>query len=443
MTKPRWLLRALIGGALIFGCAPALAQTAASCPDGLPPATRCYSGEDTNGAWYWIAIPRNWNHVLVVHAHGGPRLDPVSAKISRADLKRFAVVVRRGYAWAGTTYRHPGWGVRLAAEDIDNLRRLFVARFGRPKRIILHGQSWGGNVAAKAIELYAKGPNGEHNYDGVMLTSGVIAGGTKAYIFRADLRAVYQYYCHNMPRPDEPQYPLWMGLPADSSLTRHELAERVNQCTGVALPPDERSAAQSLNLANILGVIRIPERTLVAHMAWSTFLFRDMVQRTLDSRSPFSNRHAYYYGSADDEALNRGVTRFDADPRAVAALAHDSDLTGRISVPVITMHAIDDPTAMVEYESVYRDTVAAAGRANLLEQNFTDEHEHSKLADPEYAALLDALGRWIDTGRRPTPGDVAARCLADAQPGDGGCHFVPGYEPGPLFSRVTPRWPVR
>ncbi|HUC65698.1 MAG TPA: hypothetical protein VMA53_09745 [Stellaceae bacterium] len=439
MKTVRRFLPALIGGALMLASAAARAEDTAPCPDTLPAGTRCYSGQDENGAWYWIAIPQNWNNALVVHAHGGPRLEPVSAKISLEDLERFSVVVRQGYAWAGTSYRHPGWGVRLAAADVDNLRRLFIARFGKPKRIILHGQSWGGNVAAKAIELYAKGPGGGRNYDGVMLTSGVIAGATKAYLFRADLRAVYQYYCRNWPRPDEPQYPLWMGLPADSRLTRKDLAERVNDCTGVELPAEQRSATQKQNLKNILDVIRIPRRSLTADMAWATFLFRDMVQRTLASQNPFSNRKALYYGSSDDAALNRDVVRFDADPRAVAALAEDGDLTGKIAVPVITMHAIDDPTAMVEYEAVYHDTVAAAGRSALLVQTFTDEHEHSKLADAEYATLLDALGRWIDSGRRPSAAEVAARCPSFDREGEGGCHFEPGFQPGPLFSRVTPR----
>ena len=47
----------------------------------------------------------------------------------------------------------------------------------------------------------------------MLLTSGVLAVNARAYDFRADLRAVYQYYCRNHPRPDEPpplssrQYP--------------------------------------------------------------------------------------------------------------------------------------------------------------------------------------------------------------------------------------------
>lgn len=76
----------------------------------------------------------------------------------------------------------------------------------------------------------------------------------------------------------------------------------------------------------------------------------------LGGRNPFSNRGVRYSGSHDDAALNAGVERFSADPTAVRDLSYDSDLTGRVTVPVLTLHAIDDPTAFVEHEAAYRDT---------------------------------------------------------------------------------------
>lgn len=433
---------AAFGLALCAASAFVHAQPRSSCPAGLDDAARCYTGIDGNGAHYWIAIPNAWNKTLVMHAHGGPRLTPVGAEGSEEDLERFAVTVRQGFAWAGSTYRRPGYGVRMAAEDTENLRKIFIKAFGKPEHTILHGQSWGGNVAAKAIELYAKAPDGSAVYDGVVLTSGMLAGGTHNYLHRADLRAVYQYYCHNHPRPDEPQYPLWMGLPADAKMSGKELEARINECTGVKLPAAQRSAEQQRKLANILNVIRIPERMLVSHMKWATFMFRDLVQRVLGGRNPFSNRDVAYRGSDDDAVLNKGVERFDADPQAVAQLAADSDMLGTIAVPVLTMHAIDDPTAFVEYESWYHDVVAGAGSQDRLVQTFTDEHEHSKLSDAEYAALFDSLMRWVTTGSRPAPADVAAACAKHEASFSGGCHFKADFRPQPLFSRVAPRAPV-
>ncbi len=433
-------LIALFAGSLFAAHAgTSLAQTATPCPAGLDAVAKCYTGADANGAQYWIALPEQWNKTLVMHAHGGPRLSPIGRDSSREDLERFAVTVRLGYAWAGSSYRRPGYGVRMAAEDTENLRKIFIQTFGRPQHTILHGQSWGGNVAAKGIELYAVNADGTRNYDAALLTSGMLAGGTRNYLHRADLRAVYQYYCRNHPRPDEPQYPLWMGLPADSKLTSKDLKERVNECTGVALPESQRSEAQKRNLANILGVVHIPERTLVSHLNWATFMFRDLTQRVLGARNPFDNRHVVYRGSDDDAALNRGVARFDADPQAVAQLADDSDMQGKLEVPVLTMHAIDDPTAMVEYEAEYRDVVARAGRQDKLVQSFTTEREHSKLADAEYAALFDALMQWIAAGRKPSVDQLAASCEKQSVQFAGGCHFDTKFVPQPLTSRVAPR----
>jgi hypothetical protein len=130
-------------------------------------------------------------------------------------------------------------------------------------------------------------------------------------------------------------------------MTDKEVAERVNECTGVQLPPDKRTEAQQRNLTNITRVLRIPERSLVGHMGWATVLFQDIAQRMLGGRSPFSNLGVKYAGSGDDEALNKAVGRFAADPRAVMEFTRDGDATGDIPVPVLTLHAIDDPTAFV------------------------------------------------------------------------------------------------
>lgn len=393
------------------------------CPASVGQGVSCLSGRDAEGAWYVIAMPANWNRRLIVHAHGGPRTGEPEATDSLEDLDRFSVMVRQGYAWIGSTYRRGGYGVRMAAEDVDNSRKIFWARYGRPERTLLHGQSWGGNVAAKASELYARGEDGALNYDGVLLTNGVLMGGTRAYQFRADLRAVYQYYCRNHPTPQDGAYPVWQGLPANARMTRAELRRRIVECTGLGLSGRDRTAAQSRRMRDILAVTGLQEDELVSHMNWATFLFQDLVQLRLNGRNPFDNSRTVYSGSGDDAALNAGVERFTADPAAVAMLAHDADLTGQISVPTVTLHALHDPTVFFSAEAAYRQTVADAGRSDLLVQSASDESEHSKLEDGGYLTILRALEGWIDSGERPDPAAFQARCLADNPASS--CKFVP------------------
>ncbi|MFI1731208.1 hypothetical protein ACH40E_18720 [Streptomyces acidicola] len=416
-----------------------------ACPSNVAGKATCYRGQDANGAFYAIAVPKHWNGSLIVHAHGGPDLGEGSdPERSTGDLDRWSVMVDEGYAWAGSSYRRGGYGTRMAAADTENLRRLFVDEFGKPERTYVHGQSWGGNVAAKVVEMYGKkhGP-----YDGALLTNGVLAGGSRGYDYRVDLRAVYQYYCQNLPLPSEPQYPLWQGLRPTSTLTTTGLRARLQECTGYASAPQERTPLQQRNLDDILAVTNIPERTLESHLRFSVFTFRDIVHNRLGDRNPFSNDGVWYSGSHDDKALNAGVERFSADPDAQRDLSYDSDLTGQVSIPVLTMHAINDPTAFVEHEAAYRSTLKNALRDKNLVQTFTNESEHSELSNAEYANSVAALAAWVRTGKKPTPQSIASSCASFDRTYGTGCFYDADFRPLPYESRVRPRpgglsWPA-
>jgi hypothetical protein len=401
----------------------------------VPADTRCWFGQDSAGAHYLIAMPATWNGVLVLHAHGGPTLGPVSPARALADLKRWNVWVRSGHAFAASTFRQGGVEVRAAAEDTERLRRIVLQHVAQPKKTILHGQSWGANVAAKGAEMYAAGKP----YDAVLLTSGVLAGGSRAYDFRIDMRVVYQYLCNNHPRPDEPQYPLWMGLPAGDKMSSQQLAERTKECIGHGLPPAQRTPEQAKRLATIAKVMRVPEASVHGHLNWATGHFQDTVQNRTGGRNPWGNIGVRYTGSDNDDALNAAVLRYRADPQAVARMVEDTDLTGRIPVPVISLHAVGDPTAFVEMQSTFLDTMTRGGSADRLVQLYTGHTVHSYLADPVYVAAVQGLLAWAGGGAKPTPEALAQRCQALEAQWGAGCQIQPGYRPPPLESRVYPR----
>ena len=416
--------------------------TPTPCPASVADVADCFTGQDPNGAWYAVAVPHDWAGDLVVHAHGGPDLGAASDPArSVEDLDRWAVMVREGYAWVGSAYRRGGYGTRMAIADTESARQEFVAAFGEPARTFAHGQSWGGDVAAKLVEVHPT------TYDGVLLTNGVLAGASRGYDYRVDLRVVYQYYCGNHPRPTEPQYPLWMGLRKDSTMTSAGLRSRLEECTGVSQAPADRTALQQRNLTDILAVTKVPERTLESHLRFATFTFRDIVHERLGGRNPFSNVGVRYSGSHDDTALNAGVERFAADPSARRDLTWDSDLTGAVSIPTVTLHAIDDPTAFVEHESAYRATRVGAGTDDLLVQAFTRESEHSSLSNSGYAAAMDALATWVGTGEKPTPAGIAGVLPGFDATYGAGCFLDPAFTPASYASRVEARpggraWPT-
>jgi fermentation-respiration switch protein FrsA (DUF1100 family) len=198
---------------------------------------------------------------------------------------------------------------------------------------------------------------------------------------------------------------------------------RIDACTGYSLAPAARTAEQAQRLQNILAVTGIAPNHLDDHMEWATFTMRDLVQR-LGGLNPFDNSQKVYQGSDNDTALNAGIQRFTADPRAVAKLAYDADLSGLIVLPTVTMHATRDPIIPFSVEADYARVVQSAGRADLLVQTATDERAHSSLAETEYLALLTSLTDWIASGQRPQPADIAARCQTLLSTVPAGCHFT-------------------
>ena len=410
---------------------PEAPPQAQACPQGVPAGARCLRGQDTASAHYLIVMPAQWSGVLVVHAHGGPTLGPPSAKRADEDIKRWAITVAEGHAWAGSVFRQGGFAVTTAAEDTERVRRIFVAHVAQPRRTLLHGQSWGAMVATRAAELYPS------SWEGILLTSGVVAG-PATYDFRLDLRAIYQHLCNNHPRPDEPAYALAIGLPADSKLTNAELVARADDCLGVRKPAAQRTPEQARKLKTIVDVLKIPESSVVSHLNWGTFTLRDVVLKN-GGVSPFGNDGVRYVGSSDDAALQAAVPRFKVDAPAAARFAADVDHHGRFAVPVLNAHGIGDATVFVEGTDTLRQRMASAGNGARLVQAYVDSSEHSYWGDAHYPPLFEALLNWVDKGHKPTPAAIAERCrqLRPQQPAD--CRFRPDYVPRPLSSRILPR----
>jgi hypothetical protein len=442
----RYVVSAGLGLIAAVAALPAAAQEAAkalpdttACPESIAAIATCYEIKHPTGAYILAAMPKTWNGNLVVFAHGGPSLVPPKPNGSKNDLDKYSFAVRQGFGWVASSYRREGYGVAMAAEDTDNARKFFIERIAKPQRTIMHGASYGGLVGAKLIETYAKKPDGSVVYDGALLNSPAATGATLNYQHRVDLRVVYQYYCKNLPRPDEAQYPLWQGVAMDSKMSLKDLDAVVDECTGIGHPAAERSETQKQNLANILGVMKYPEGLLVRHLQAATLLFRDIVRKTTDGRNPFGNVGIQYKGSGDDAALNRDVVRFAADPAAVATLAADGDPTGAVPVPVVAIHSINDPQVAVEAEAVYRETVDRAHNGDRLVQAFTDERGHTAQSPPELAAALDGLMQWIEKGTKPTPQSVADACTRLRTSLDGPCRYHPEFNPTPYSTKFYPR----
>lgn len=424
----------LAAALLLGGCAivpKEAAPSASACPTGMPAGVRCLRGQDSAGSHYLIAMPAQWTGVLVVHAHGGPALGEPKASRADEDIQRWSITVAQGHAWAGSVFRQGGFAVTTAAEDTERVRRIFIDHVAQPRRTLLHGQSWGAMVATRAAEIYPQ------SWEGILLTSGVVAGPT-TYDFRLDLRAIYQHLCGNHPRPNEPQYPLSLGLPEGSTFSNAELTARANECLGLNRPAAQRTPEQARKIKTIVDVLKIPENSIVGHLNWGTFTLRDVVNKS-GGASPFGNDAVRYQGSSDDAALNAAVPRFKADTQASARFDADVNHRGRFKVPVLTTHGIRDSTVFVEGNDTLRQRMVAAGNGDRLVQTYVDSGEHSYLGDAIYPPLFEALLQWVEKGEKPTPATIAQRCVSLRPEQPTQCRFLPDYVPRPLATRIAPR----
>ena len=408
-----------------------VAPTKQVCPEGVPAGATCLRGQDSATSHYLIVMPAKWTGVLVVHAHGGPSLGTPKTTRADEDIKRWAITVQEGHAWAGSVFRQGGFAVTTAAEDTERVRRIFIDHVAKPRTTLLHGQSWGAMVATRAGEMFPK------SWDGILLTSGVVAGPT-TYDFRLDIRALYQHLCNNHPRPTEQAYSLTIGLPIDSKLTHAELAQRANECLGTGTPAAQRTPEQAQKLKTIVDVLKMPENSVLSHLNWGTFSLQDVVTKN-GGVSPFGNAGVRYVGSSDDVKLNAAIPRFTADPKAVARFSADVNHEGRFVVPVISAHAINDATVFVEGQDVLRQKMKAAGKDHLLVQTYVDSREHSYWGDAHYPPLFNTLLQWVEKRQKPSPSDIDQQCkqLSSAKPAD--CRFLPNYAVKPIASRIHPR----
>ena len=141
-----------------------------------------------------------------------------------------------------------------------------------------------------------------------------------------------------------------------------------------------------------------------------------------------------------------------ADPSAVKSLEHTSVPTGRLQVPELDMHTISDQLVPVQQENYYRDTVAFAGRSELLRQAFIQRQLHCNFNPSELVAGVLAIQHRVNTGHwgsvaTPTALEASATSLAAADPSLGAAAFIPFFPPplsgnnGPFDPFTGGSWP--
>lgn len=331
-----------------------------------------------NGADFRIDVPENWNGGLVMYCHGysavpGDFKDPKPHPV-------LSVFLQKGYAVAQSGYAAGGWAIQEAVQDTQALLRYFARKYGAPKETYVTGHSMGGFLTMTLLERF---PN---SYDGGLALCGPLTQAAWFMRHRVfDMRVVFDYYFPGvLPPPDK--------VPADFAMSK-ALNEQIQ---GVL---DSRSAPAAA-LRRFTGIHTNPE--LAATLVFFTYILKDLQQR--GGGNPFDNRNIIYEGTGEDNAVNDGVKRYAADPRAAEYLRTWYTPTGRLLRPMLAIHTTYDPLVPPEVPHQYQTLAETAGSAPLFVQQYVKRDGHCAISPEEIARGFDELRDWKTGRARPPAG---------------------------------------
>lgn len=398
------------------------------------------------GAGYQIEVPDNWNGDLVMYTHGF-RGEGEELTVDAPPLR--AWFMANGYAWAASSYSKNYYDVKAGVESTNALARYFTSEFGEPNRTFITGFSMGGHVIGAAIEMFPniKCPGGKGGatcrriadvlgklsggvaYDGAVPMCGVMGDEALFDYFgdfglaaeaNAGITSVY-------PPPEDyaltilPQLiaALFTDFGAGFPVFLTEAGERqkalTKQLSGGERPVFEQAypAFQGLLFSFTGGTSDI-----------SGVLPGDVYDNTDRLYQLDASRGL----TREERALNRAILRLEADPNAnpdkLIGLERVPIITGRLAIPVVSVHTLGDLFVPFSMQQIYAKEAKAMGREGLLVSRATRAIGHCEFSGDELVQSFADMVNWVNTGERPAGDDILDRAkVADA---DFGCQFSAG-----------------
>jgi pimeloyl-ACP methyl ester carboxylesterase len=289
---------------------------------------------------------------------------------------RIKVFVDMGYAMAQSAYSAPGWAVKEAMEDTENLRQYFARKYGKPKRTFVTGHSLGGITTLGIIETYPA------QYDAAMPICGPLEPsliGLKKRVF--DTLVVFDYY-----------YPGVIGSPVKISdtLTADSLKAAIDA------DPKKREAVRRWMELNTEGEV-------AGVVGFFAAIQKELIGRA--GGNAFSNEDTIYFGTDDNVALNRGVKRYAADPAATEYMRHYYAPSGRLVRPTLALHTVYDQLVPSWASNAYDEMVQQRGSSRYYVKRFVTHPGHCAVTGDETRHAFEDLVTWMESGKRPAAGE--------------------------------------
>lgn len=360
------------------------------------------------GSVYQIEVPREWNGRLVLFMHGFEEFGP-EADVTPPDFRRY--LIARGYAWGASSFSSTSLIPGRAADETAALWDLFARKYRRPTRTYATGLSMGGLATHISAERYA------NRYDGGLALCGN-AGQTPGLRGTADYFAAGAYAAG----VTKAEY--------DSAPDISALIQRIRRA--LQLPTVHRRFENIM--LDLTGGPRAFDREgfeLEEETNWRR------TELAVSARIAPNRRTTYRLGSlspVSSREFNRAVIRLPDNDTLKRSFAEGSDLTGRLRMPLVSMHTTGDGQVPIEQARILQRRVDAAGRSNLLVQRVVPDASHCGFTTPEAEAGLEALVRWVEHGDKPKGTDVMVHDLRrldrtfelTPRPGSQAADAVPG-----------------
>ncbi|MGI1677313.1 MAG: hypothetical protein K6L75_01155 [Cellvibrionaceae bacterium] len=385
------------------------------------------------GAGYRIEIPDAWNGDLVVYTHGF-RGEGEELTVDSPPLR--AYYLARGYAWLASSYSANFYDVRSGVESTNSLVRHFIKNYGKPTRTYITGFSMGGHVIGAAIEQFPNVacPEGRRGrfckritkllgklsggvkYDGAAPHCGVMGDEELFHYFgnfslAAEALADVQ---SEFPAPED--YFDRIFLPTIFGLYENPL-DLLGSNGSAAIPN-----AQGDKLRAFTTQITGGDRPLAdfAFPFFQQLLFGfsggDGTVTGILSGSVLDNRRDIFQLdgdpdlSADELALNQSILRVKRDrnvnPKQFLRVSRVPIITGRIDIPVISIHTTGDLFVPFSMEQIYAREAKKQRRSHNLVSRATRAVGHCEFSQEELVETFDDLVTWVEDGVRPKGDDI-------------------------------------
>jgi hypothetical protein len=436
--------------------------TAASTP--APTATaQHYTGMLASGATWVADVPANYNGTILLFSHG---YGPLIAQ----NQPRYAgdALAREGYAVLGSSYSgNTWWALKNAVNDQFGALEALQAIIGKAKQTYAIGESMGGLVSSLENE------RNRGQIDGVLTTCGLVAGGVNLGNYQLD----GEYALNQLLEPETDIKLVDFADPAEAATSaaaltamaqRHSatpqgraritlaaaLLNAPTWLSGPTEPAPEDYAAQQAQQVQLLttGLFNfiVTGRQQIELSAGGNTSFTVGVKyrsRLRDSgylKLVKASYRAAGLNLRDDLAKLERNADISPDLGAIASLKASSHATGRLTVPQLNIHNINDQLVPVQQEKWYSEQVAKAGSGRLLRQAYSESPGHCNFTSGELIVSLKALIHRVRSGHWDNRADPAALNAAAAAGGYGPTAFVT-YQPARLGgARVYPKpWLVR